>query len=164
MISFEPFKATDAFTMQNFNEKLGGAISQVNSEFQSVKDSSVKIETGSYVGTGEYGKNNPNTLTFGFKPKFVTFIDNGYYNGSKILYESLFQRARNLINCELLPDSYGDSAYFLGPSGYVGQQYTNWKEAAWKTNGGKTINWLSTNSAAYQFNEINHAYYYIAIG
>ena len=24
MINFEPFKSTDAFTMQNFNEKLGG--------------------------------------------------------------------------------------------------------------------------------------------
>ena len=24
MINFEPFKATDAFSMQNFNEKLGG--------------------------------------------------------------------------------------------------------------------------------------------
>ena len=123
-----------------------------------------KIETGSYVGTGTFGASKPNTLTFGFAPKFVIFIDNGFYNGSKTLYESLFQRARNLINCELLPDSYGDSAYFLGPSGYSGRQYTDWKEAAWKTNGGKTINWLSTNSAAYQFNESNHTYYYLAIG
>ena len=31
----------------------------------------MRIETGSYVGTGKYGKNNPNTLTFGFEPKFV---------------------------------------------------------------------------------------------
>ena len=30
-----------------------------------------RIETGSYVGTGTYGQANPNTLTFGFKPKFV---------------------------------------------------------------------------------------------
>lgn len=123
-----------------------------------------RIETGSYVGTGTYGASNPNTLTFVFVPKFVIFIDNGYYNGSKTIYEALFQRARNLVNCELLPDSYGDSAYFLGPSGYSGRQYTDWKEAAWKTNGGKTINWLSTNSAVYQFNEINKTYYYIAIG
>ena len=123
-----------------------------------------KIETGSYVGTGTYGQGNPNTLTFEFVPKFVIFIDNGYYNGSKTIYMALFQKARNLINCELLPDSYGDSAYFLGPSGYSRQQYTDWKEAAWKTNGGKTINWLSTNSAVYQFNEINNTYYYIAIG
>ena len=30
-----------------------------------------KIETGSYVGTGTYGKKNPNSLTFGFAPKVV---------------------------------------------------------------------------------------------
>ena len=30
-----------------------------------------KIETGSYIGTGTYGQANPNTLTFGFVPKFV---------------------------------------------------------------------------------------------
>lgn len=31
----------------------------------------VKIETGSYVGTGAYGSSNPNTLTFSFEPKVV---------------------------------------------------------------------------------------------
>ncbi len=31
----------------------------------------VKIETGSYVGTGTSGSSNPNTLTFEFKPKAI---------------------------------------------------------------------------------------------
>lgn len=31
----------------------------------------VKLETGSYVGTGTYGQSNPNTLTFPFEPKVV---------------------------------------------------------------------------------------------
>lgn len=30
-----------------------------------------QIATGSYVGTGTYGQNNPNTLTFDFKPSLV---------------------------------------------------------------------------------------------
>lgn len=30
-----------------------------------------QIETGSYVGTGMYGQNNKNTLTFGFRPRMV---------------------------------------------------------------------------------------------
>lgn len=30
-----------------------------------------KIEVGSYVGTGAYGRSNQNSLTFGFEPKFV---------------------------------------------------------------------------------------------
>lgn len=33
-----------------------------------------KIETGSYVGTGTYGSSNPNSLTFGFAPKFFICI------------------------------------------------------------------------------------------
>ena len=33
-----------------------------------------KIETGSYVGTGTYGADNPNSLTFGFEPKFFICI------------------------------------------------------------------------------------------
>lgn len=32
-----------------------------------------KIVTGSYVGTGTSGSSNPNTLTFGFRPKIVLF-------------------------------------------------------------------------------------------
>ena len=159
-----PFQSTDEFTMAGFNGKISDINSGVNNAITSALSGFARIETGSYVGTGTYGASNPNTLTFGFAPKFVIFIDNGYYNGSRTLYMALFQKARNLINCELLPDSYGDSAYFLGPSGYNGQQYTDWEEAAWKTNGGKTINWLSTHSDVYQFNEINNTYYYIAIG
>lgn len=30
-----------------------------------------KIESGSYVGTGKSGSSNPNSLVFGFTPKFV---------------------------------------------------------------------------------------------
>lgn len=37
-------------------------------------DSKPKIETGSYVGTGVYGEDNKNTLTFGFVPKVVFIV------------------------------------------------------------------------------------------
>ena len=37
----------------------------------------VKIETGSYVGTGTSGSSNPNTLTFGFEPKFLLVMKEG---------------------------------------------------------------------------------------
>ena len=42
----------------------------------------IKIETGSYTGTGTYGASNPNTLTFSFEPKIV-FINAipASYNG-----------------------------------------------------------------------------------
>ena len=32
-----------------------------------------KIQTGSYVGTGTWGEENPNTITFDFVPKVVIF-------------------------------------------------------------------------------------------
>lgn len=44
MINFEPFKATDTFTMQNFNEKLGGAFDAVN-ETLSIIQSQIKSAT-----------------------------------------------------------------------------------------------------------------------
>lgn len=53
----------------------------------------VRIETGSYVGTGTYGADNPNTLTFGFEPKFVVVVETGVQtiygkNGFIWLYNS----------------------------------------------------------------------------
>lgn len=57
----------------------------------------VQCETGSYVGTGTYGSTNPNTLTFGFVPKFVMISkDNfgvrpyGVYSSSGYWQHSLF--------------------------------------------------------------------------
>jgi len=40
----------------------------------------MKIETGSYTGTGVYGADNSNSLTFGFVPKMVVVVPNTYHN------------------------------------------------------------------------------------
>lgn len=37
------------------------------------------IYTTSYVGTGTYGQNNPNTLTFDFVPEMVVISSDHYY-------------------------------------------------------------------------------------
>ncbi len=51
----------------------------------------VRIETGSYVGTGTYGKANPNTLTFGFVPKLViVYKKNGFLTPSDGGYNQSF--------------------------------------------------------------------------
>lgn len=52
-----------------------------------------QIETGSYVGTGTYGEDNPSSLTFGFEPKFVVVVETGVQtiygkNGFIWLYNS----------------------------------------------------------------------------
>ena len=44
--------------------------------------SGVQIATGSYVGTGTYGANNPNTLTFEFEPQIVFIIAHSDYKAA----------------------------------------------------------------------------------
>lgn len=59
----------------------GGAgkttLSALASALQSVRGYA-KIQTGSYVGTGTYGANNPCSLTFKFAPKIVIVRANSY--------------------------------------------------------------------------------------
>ncbi len=38
-------------------------------------NSITRIKAGSYVGTGTYGKNNPNKITFSFNPRIVIVLD-----------------------------------------------------------------------------------------
>ena len=46
---------------------------------------SVKIATGSYVGTGTAGESSPNTLTFPFEPKMVVITAENPNNGTAML-------------------------------------------------------------------------------
>ena len=110
-----------------------------------------KIETGSYVGTGTYGQANPNTLTFGFAPKFVWiyefFRSDSWYDAgdaSKIPFE-------------------------LIPEGEFGRKYPPSTTPTHSTNTyskrvGSTLYWYNTDSAGDQLNYSNSTYYYIAIG
>lgn len=52
----------------------------------------VKLETGSYVGTGTYGQSNPTTLTFPFEPKvvFVTKKDSFLVSSAFVGFVWLF--------------------------------------------------------------------------
>ncbi len=71
-------------TTPNFNDLIpfqdissGGAgkttLSALASTLQSVRGYA-KIQTGSYVGTGTYGADNPCSLTFDFEPKYIMMI------------------------------------------------------------------------------------------
>ena len=59
---------------------------QAFSVLQSAISSGAKIETGSYVGTGKYGQNNKNGLTFGFVPKLVFISADGAPFGYGMVY------------------------------------------------------------------------------
>lgn len=100
-----------------------------------------KIETGSYVGTGTYGASNPNTLTFGFKPKMVIISVNGTstYGGAIFMYGQT-------------RSSYTGVAYNVETS-YM--PILTWNE--------NSVSWYSTHGAYYQLNE-TYTYNYLAIG
>ena len=114
-----------------------------------------QIATGSYVGTGKYGPDNPNSLTFEFPPKllFITqYNDDGNFYGANSI-------DRNPMDCSILTTSYTAGLGFSnvsssdGLSGY-----------AKKTEDGKTITWYHSSSASSQANYAQRTYYYFAIG
>lgn len=96
--------------------------------------SAPKIETGSYVGTGTYGSNNKNSLTFGIEPLVV-------------------------MVCRSDSSSY---ASFLNPckksAGYENYGLSN---LTWSD---KSLSWNNQYDADYQLNSSNTTYYYIAFG
>lgn len=101
----------------------------------------VKIENGTYVGTGTSGSRNPNTLTFGFEPK-VLFID---------VYDSATHctacavRGRRSITTTLADNGYSRDCIFT-----------------WS---GQEVSWYSEDgNAGYQLNTSNTPYYYVGIG
>lgn len=119
-----------------------------------------RVQVVSYVGTGTYGADNPNSLTFDFVPKVVMFIDYVYTDGtnrgnhyidnySKIYYEM------SRLSTEKLTGAYTQNN---GLGGYGPQLYGK------KTNGGKTITWYSQSGSDYQANSAGYIYTYLGIG
>ena len=99
-----------------------------------------RISVGSYTGTGTFGSDNPNVLTFDFEPKLVLIANP---EGSVPII-SLMRGCQKYVIAKV--DSYG-----LG--------YVNWT--------GTSVSWYSTSSTANahnQGNQLNVVYRYIALG
>lgn len=120
-----------------------------------------KIATGSYVGTGTYGANNPCSLTFDFVPKLLIMLnydDNTQING-KYFNGALSMNPVQMIIASRLTDSYTPALqtnYFSQESWY--NHYCNVK----KSPDGKTISWYH-DGAKYQFNNQNWTYWYLVM-
>ena len=88
------YSKTDTITATTLSQLGLSANKLPNDAFQRIKtlidnvqsstDSKARIQTGSYVGTGTYGANNPCSLTFNFIPK--VFILSNNYNDIVALY------------------------------------------------------------------------------
>ena len=98
-----------------------------------------KIETGSYVGTGTYGEDNPNSLTFWFEPKLV-MVRSESLNGGYFLDA--------VKGVGIAPNDYNHVGYSGYDTGLV-----------WS---GNTLSWYADN-AKLQMNDYT-TYYYVAIG
>lgn len=103
----------------------------------------LKIQTGSYTGTGTYGESNPNSLTFDFVPKIVHIFAK---TGTNMVHTlTIFPQ-----------DGY---ALFVG-TGYNPYGVTN------VTLSGNTVTWYSDNSSYQvniQANQKGIIYNYLAI-
>ncbi|OUN08339.1 hypothetical protein B5G43_02875 [Flavonifractor sp. An92] len=100
-----------------------------------------KIATGSYVGAGTYGSNNPNTLVFPFEPKMLMVLPNP---------------------ASVTPSYSG--FWCFGNPGITGQISSNYSSGSILSVSGTTVSWYNTSSSEVQLNNNNKTYYYVAIG
>lgn len=119
-----------------------------------------KVVTGSYRGTGTYGENNPNSLTFAHPVKFLCIFakDNGSYHSTT---NAVVNEAKvSVSDAELTTD------WVKGVG--LGMVHITHTEGEWgcygkKSEDGKTVYWYDWSSASEQFNDDKFTYHYVAI-
>ena len=103
-----------------------------------------KIATGSYTGTGTYGKSAKNSLTFDFDPKIVFIkLDSSINAGGYTILGVFVPRNEYAIN--ILHNEHSSLSLYV--------TYSN-----------KTMSWYNGVSAEAQANASGNQYYYVAIG
>lgn len=120
-----------------------------------VEADGVKIEVGSYVGTGTYGSSNKNSITFGFEPKFVHIACQTPNNNTNA------SRPHTWFWVKGSGFMYTDDSYQSTTD--VGRTYCT------VTQSGNTISWYNSVGTNYsptncQANASGKTYNYIAIG
>lgn len=111
-----------------------------------------RVQVVSYVGTGTYGENNPNSLTFDFAPKVVMFLVLRLTSGTYVN-----QTDSNGVLTKIPVATLNDSEW---TKCFGNRQYVSAK----KSNDSKVIYWFSTNSADTQWNYAGNTYYFLGIG
>ena len=137
-MAFVPFTKDDQPTMAAFNERFQQAIDEAVSR-------GVKIEVGSYVGTGTYGSSNPNSLTFEFEPRLVVIVGAMYSDGTYVY-------TLTLVNPLTVASAH------VGSGNKTGCLVT------WS---GKSVSWYNNGSSGQDGNQLNYSgktYCYVALG
>ena len=113
-----------------------------------------QIETGSYVGTGTYGEDNPNSLTFGFEPNFVWIFGYKTPNGIFQTYLSISSNCVAVYPKSLSFNFILNTGFGTGSGNRYGKISSDYR----------TISWYNITNSSEQLNVLNQTYYYIAIG
>ena len=147
------YSKTDTITAETLSRLGLSADKLPNDAFQQIKtlidnvqsstDSKAKIQTGSYVGTGTYGVDNPNQIVLPFPPQFFAIIPE---TGSQNNHYAVIGIPGAL---SLRYDAY---------SGSVGEYTTSIIKAI-----GNVLQWFSAN-AAWQLNYKGATYKYVVFG
>lgn len=124
-------KQTTTYT----NEEIDGMIQGVP-----------KIEIGSYTGTGTYGVDNPNSLTFSFLPKIV-----------------LLCVSSNNPEAGFITSSFNAIPWGVQRQIGLTSSFTN-PNANTFSFSGTTMSWYNDRIANSQLNNADTVYYYIALG
>lgn len=111
-----------------------------------------QIATGNYVGTGMYGQNNPNSLSFDFIPLLI---------GISIDYHASNQTASAIFTCPDIGGKYNSGG---GARGIAVVSTSVVKIYPYASADGKTVYWVSPDSTQHQFNDNGIVYNYFAIG
>ena len=129
-----------------------GSTATPDDVFSWIAQEAPRIETGSYVGTGTYGVDNPNSITFSFVPKVVMICgddtqllfgtDYGAYPVFGVLWDQLSSEYKSIS----------------------GNRYAGMSVKATD----KTLSWYSketsSKAVAYQLNTSGKVYRYVAFG
>lgn len=114
---------------------------------QNTADSKCLVETGSYTGTGTYGNDNKNTLTFGGVPKMLVVSA-----GASRAYSS---RTNTLMI--ILYGMTGLVMTSMDDSGTNNMTMVNISQS------GSNISWYGSDTAEGQLNKSGTTYYYVAL-
>lgn len=106
-----------------------------------------RITVGSYTGTGEYGAEHPNTLTFDFAPKLF------------LLFPALAHQGQDFYAVPGIAQ-YNPCIVVWGATTLLGDGTGSNRI----TYSGNTISWWTNTGAQNQYNTSGQIYHYAAIG
>lgn len=134
--------ATDEFKREDFNADNAA----IDAAVAQLLDSMPKVIVGSYVGTGTYGRTNPNILTFEAQPKLVLIQQKDNTNNYYCCFSLIIWGTPRI---PMVTANASQNAYSL---------YASYE--------GNTVSWYDGDSGADSSRQLNlseHTYSYLAI-